>query len=51
MGGTGFFGDLQSFLAQPFSPSMSAYRWFLFMGLLLVISVMWHMVIRALTNV
>lgn len=43
--------QLQAFLAQPFSPSMSAYRWFLFFGLLLIISIFWHMIIRAFANV
>jgi len=49
--GAGLFGNIRDFVEQPFSPSMSAYRWFLFFGLLMVISVMWHMIIRALTNV
>lgn len=36
----------QSWLKQPFSPNMSAQQWFLFFGLLIVISVMWHMILR-----
>jgi hypothetical protein len=46
----GLFGDIRDFVEQPFSASMSAFGWFKFFGLLMVIAVMWHMVIRAYTN-
>jgi hypothetical protein len=48
--GSGLFGNIRDFVEQPFKPDMSAFGWFKFYGLLLVIAVMWHMVIRAYTN-
>jgi hypothetical protein len=43
--------DLAAFLAQPFSSNMSAARWFLFIGLLLVVLWAWHMIYAEWTNV
>ncbi|MDR3449789.1 MAG: hypothetical protein P4M15_08635 [Alphaproteobacteria bacterium] len=40
-----------SWLKQPFSPSMSAGRWFLFYALIMIIAALWHFTIRALANV
>lgn len=41
---------LAQFLAQPFSENMSAARWFLFVGLLLVALFGWHMIYREWTS-
>ena len=38
--------DLLDWLKQPFSPDMSATRWFLFIGLLIALLYAWHMVFR-----
>lgn len=43
--------ELAAFLAQPFSANMSAARWFLFVGLLLVMLWGWHMVYAEWSNV
>ena len=43
--------ELTAFLEQPFREDMPASQWFLFFGLLLVIAMFWHMIIRALTNI
>jgi hypothetical protein len=40
----------KAWLAKPFSPDMSAQQWFLFFGLLLVISFMWHLVLRLMSS-
>lgn len=40
-----------TWLKEPFQPSMSAGRWFLFYGLILIIAALWHFTMRALTNV
>ena len=40
-----------AWLQKPFSPDMSAARWFLFFGLILVIAALWHFVVKALANV
>ena len=42
--------QLKAFIAQPFSANMNATQWFLFYGLLVIIALMWHMIIRAFTN-
>lgn len=42
--------DLAEFIAEPFHADMSALDWFLFYGLLLLIALLWHMVIRAFAN-
>lgn len=42
---------LAQFLAQPFSANMSAARWFLFVGLLLVLLFGWHMIYHEWTEV
>ena len=42
-------GDIAAFLAQPFSENMSAVRWFLFIGLLIVLLWGWHMIFREWT--
>lgn len=43
--------QLSQWLAQPFSASMSATRWFLFIGLLIVLLWGWHQVFRELSVV
>lgn len=40
----------KDFWNKPFDSDMSATRWFLFFGLLIVISVMWSLVIREVTE-
>jgi hypothetical protein len=42
----GSIAAFQAWLKQPFSTDMPAKDWFLFFGLLIVISVMWHMILR-----
>ena len=43
--------DLTQFLAQPFSADMSATKWFLFVGLMLVLLWGWHKIFRELSSV
>lgn len=43
--------QLAQWLAQPFSANMSAARWFLFVGLLIVVLWGWHIVFRELGEV
>ena len=38
--------DLMAFLNEPFSADMSAFHWFLFLGLLIVLLWGWHQVFR-----
>lgn len=40
-----------TFLAKPFSSDMSAADWFLFIGLLLIIIVLWTTILRHLSAV
>jgi len=40
--------DFQNWIAQPFSPSMDAWHWFLFFGLLIAISVLWSFILYTL---
>lgn len=35
----------RAFLKRPFDPSMDAWGWFLFFGLLIVITTIWQMVL------
>lgn len=37
--------NFMAWLKQPFSPTMSAFRWFLFFGLIIMISVAWKLVL------
>jgi hypothetical protein len=39
-------GTFQDWLAKPFSADMNAWHWFLFFGLIVVISVAWGMILR-----
>jgi hypothetical protein len=41
--------QIAAWLAQPFSPQMSAARWFLFVGLLIVLLWSWREVFHELT--
>lgn len=43
--------QIASWLNQPFRADMSATRWFLFLGLLMVLLWAWHMVFRELAAV
>lgn len=36
----------QSFMARPFRAEMSALDWFLFLGLILIIMILWRMILR-----
>lgn len=38
------FNGVMSWLSRPFDPAMSAWRWFLFLGLLMVLLAIWAMV-------
>jgi hypothetical protein len=37
--------QFQAWLAKPFSADMDAWHWFLFFGLLIVVSATWHMIL------
>lgn len=43
--------QLLEWLQQPFSPNMSATRWFLFVGLILTLLWAWHQVLREVSAV
>jgi hypothetical protein len=43
--------DILTWLKQPFSPDMTAGRWFLFLGLIIVLLWSWHMIFRELHEV
>lgn len=44
--------QIAQFLAQPFTgTNMSAVRWFLFVGFLIMALVIWHMIWRELSSV
>lgn len=38
----------KDFLAKPFSPDMDALEWFAFLGLLIVLSALWAIILRHL---
>ena len=44
-------GQIAAWLRQPFSPDMSAARWFAFLGLIIVLLWGWRMVIREISIV
>jgi hypothetical protein len=46
----GSIDSFKNWLAAPFSSSMNAGQWFLFFGLLIVISMLWHMILRLVTD-
>lgn len=37
--------NFQAWIARPFSSDMDVWHWFLFFGLLIVISAVWHMIL------
>ena len=43
--------QLAEWLSQPFSPDMSASRWFLFVGLIIAVLFAWHLVWHELAAV
>lgn len=43
--------NFQDWINQPFSATMSAPKWFAFVGLLLAIMMIWGVVLRHLTEV
>ncbi len=43
--------SFQSWLAQPFNGSMSAGRWFAFVGLLIAFLIIWGIILRHLREV
>ena len=43
--------ELKAWLSQPFSPDMSAGRWFLFLGLLAILLWGWRVIFRELADV
>lgn len=43
--------QLAAFLSKPFSEDMSAFRWFLFVGLIVSALVSWHMIYAAWSSV
>jgi hypothetical protein len=38
--------QIQTWLAKPFASDQDAWHWFLFIGLLIVIAAVWHLVLR-----
>jgi hypothetical protein len=46
-----FWADFKAWSAQPFSADMPAGHWFLFIGLLLVVVILWSLVLRHITDV
>lgn len=44
----GAWEDFKAWLASPFSADMSAAHWFYFVGLLIVISVLWNIILRTI---
>ncbi len=38
----------QDWIAMPFSPDMNALHWFLFIGLLIVLTTLWHFILATL---
>ena len=42
--------DLKQTWAQPFRQDMSAVDWFLFVGLLLIIMIMWRIILHHITE-
>lgn len=46
MGSCAFCDDFKQWLAQPFSVDMPAVDWFLFIGLLLAVMVVWRFILR-----
>jgi len=45
-----FTGSFREWLAKPFDADMSALRWFLFFGLLILISVAWGVIVRKVVD-
>jgi hypothetical protein len=43
--------DFKSWAAQPFSADMSAVHWFLFLGLLIVLAMLWGMILSTVREV
>lgn len=43
-------GAVKAWFDKPFSEDMSATKWFLFFGLLIVISALWALVLREVTE-
>lgn len=43
---TTIFQDVKSWAAQPFNTQMSVTGWFLFLGLIVVLSVAWQLIFR-----
>lgn len=46
MNGCGFCQEFKHWWSQPFQADMSASRWALFIGLIIVLFTLWHMVFR-----
>ena len=43
--------DFKSWYATPFTQDMSASGWFLFLGLLIVLAILWNMILRTIRDV
>ena len=41
-----FLSDFKDWLKRPFATDMDAFHWFLFFGLIVVISILWSLVLR-----
>lgn len=42
------FDDLKAWAARPYSDDMDAVHWFLFLGLLMAISVLWGLILASI---
>lgn len=42
------FDDLKAWAAKPFSADMDALHWFLFLGLLIAMSVLWGLILSSI---
>lgn len=47
---TGLVNSVMDWFQHPFQTSGSAYNWFLFVGLLIVIGWLWHVILLKLTE-
>lgn len=45
------WADFQNWYKTPFSSDMSAGGWFLFLGLLIVLAIMWNLILRTVKEV
>ncbi len=47
---SGWWDEFRSYMAKPFSADMPASHWFLFLGMLIIIIMLWGMILNHLVN-